>query len=136
MFIGTFNNFVLEPIKSYTSNGKSGEEQVADYEREIEKLMQETLSSTQRSAQHLHSAEQHGINTAQNLLEQREKLERTEKNLDEINYTTQQTQRSLNSLKSVFGGFFKNKFSKAPQKPQSEVSFCMFETFTKLINRF
>jgi synaptosomal-associated protein 29 len=84
--------------------------------------MQETLGSTQRSAQHLHSAEQHGTNTARNLLEQREKLERTEKNLDEINYTTQQTQRSLNSLKSVFGGFFKNKFSKAPQKTQAEVS--------------
>jgi synaptosomal-associated protein 29 len=62
-----------------------------------------------------------GTDTARNLLEQREKLERTEKNLDDINYTTQQTQRSLNSLKSVFGGFFKNKFSRTPQKPQSEI---------------
>lgn len=106
--LSSFYSF-LEPIKSYTKRGKTNEEEVEDYEREIERLMQDTLTSTQRSAQHLHSAEQHGVNTAQNLLEQREKLERTKKNLDEINYTTQQTQRSLNSLKSVFGGFFKNK---------------------------
>jgi synaptosomal-associated protein 29 len=112
----------LEPIKSYTKKAKSNEDEVEDYEREIERLMQETLSSTQRSGQHLESAEKHGTDTARNLLEQREKLERTEKNLDEINYTTQQTQRSLNSLKSVFGGFFKNKFSRAPQKPQNEVN--------------
>lgn len=48
------------------------------------------------------------------MLEQREKLERADKNLDEIHHTTQMTQRSLNSLKSVFGGFFKNKFSRNP----------------------
>lgn len=53
-------------------------------------------------------------------MEQREKLERTEKNLDEIHRTTQLTQRSLNSLKSVFGGFFKNKFSKAPSATSIE----------------
>lgn len=46
------------------------------------------------------------------MLEQREKLERTEKNLDLIHHTTQLTQQSLNSLKSVFGGFFKNRFFK------------------------
>lgn len=51
------------------------------------------------------------------MLEQREKLERAEKNLDEIHHTTQMTQRSLNSLKSVFGGFFKNKFSRNPVPP-------------------
>lgn len=111
-----------EPIKSYTKKDASAEDEVAKYEREIERIMQESLTSTQRSVQHLHSSEQLGTDTARNLLEQREKLERTEKNLDDINYTTHQTQRSLNSLKSVFGGFFKNKFSRAPQKPQAEVA--------------
>jgi len=58
----------------------------------------------------------------QDLLVQREKLERANKNLDEIDQTTAQTQRSLNSLKSVFGGFFKNKFSRAPKAtPKIEV---------------
>jgi synaptosomal-associated protein 29 len=108
------------PVKSYTKKD-SAEDEVARYEREIERLMQDQLTSTQRSVQHLNSSEQLGTDTARNLLEQREKLEKTERNLDDINYTTQQTQRSLNSLKSVFGGFFKNKFSRAPQKPNSEV---------------
>uniref|UniRef100_A0A915DV65 t-SNARE coiled-coil homology domain-containing protein n=1 Tax=Ditylenchus dipsaci TaxID=166011 RepID=A0A915DV65_9BILA len=107
----------LDPVKSYTM-GNSIEDEVADYEKEIEKYMQKSLDSTGRSRQQLESSEQLATSTAQNLLEQREKLERTEKNLDEIHQTTQLTQRSLNSLKSVFGGFFKNKFSKAPKSNQ------------------
>lgn len=60
-------------------------------------------------------------------MEQREKLERTEQNLDQIHHTTRLTQRSLNSLKSVFGGFFKNKFSKVPASPLNDkiVKFCL-----------
>ena len=86
--------------------------------------MQDSLASTQRSVGHLDSSEQLGATAARDLIAQREKLERTERNLDEINHTTQLTQRSLNSLKSVFGGFFKNKFSKAPQKPSAPSEVC------------
>lgn len=106
------------PVKSYTTMGQYTAEDEADYyEREIEKTLQESLDSTERSRRHLENSEKIGTATAQQLLEQREKLENTEKNLDEIHRTTQMTQRNLNSLKSFFGGFFKNKLSKKPQEP-------------------
>lgn len=41
-----------EPVKSYTKKNKSDEDYALDYERDLERLMQESLSSTQRSAQH------------------------------------------------------------------------------------
>ena len=109
----------LDPIQSYTTDG-SIEDEVADYEQEIEKYLQKSLESTGRSKQQLESSEELAASTARNLLEQREKLERAEKNLEEIHHTTQMTQRSLNSLKSVFGGFFKNKFSRNPAPPNKE----------------
>ncbi|VDM45765.1 unnamed protein product [Toxocara canis] len=109
------------PLKSYTTVGSNSiEDDVNFYEREIEKYMQESLDSTQRSRQQLEQSEQVGVATAQDLLAQREKLENTEKNLDEIERTTKMTQRNLNSLKSVFGGFFKNKFSRVPKEPAPE----------------
>uniref|UniRef100_A0A1I7UUZ0 t-SNARE coiled-coil homology domain-containing protein n=1 Tax=Caenorhabditis tropicalis TaxID=1561998 RepID=A0A1I7UUZ0_9PELO len=106
------------PVKSYTTMGHHSEQDEADmYEREIERTLQESLDSTERSRRHLENSEKIGTATAQQLLEQREKLENTERNLDEIHRTTQMTQRNLNSLKSFFGGFFKNKLSKKPQEP-------------------
>ncbi|KAI6180118.1 SAND family protein [Aphelenchoides besseyi] len=111
-----------KPTKSYTSkNSETADEMARRYEQQLETLMQESLSSTQRSVKALDSSEQLGTQAARDLLAQREKLERTERNLDDINHTTHLTQRSLNSLKSVFGGFFKNKFSKAPPKPNHDV---------------
>ncbi|VDO42366.1 unnamed protein product [Onchocerca flexuosa] len=112
------------PVKSYTTmnsnnSGGSIEDDVNFYERELERYMQESLDSTQRSRKNLEQSEQMGIATAQDLLTQREKLERTEKNLDDIDKTTKMTQRNLNSLKSVFGGFFKNKFSRVPKDDPS-----------------
>uniref|UniRef100_A0A914CUW1 t-SNARE coiled-coil homology domain-containing protein n=1 Tax=Acrobeloides nanus TaxID=290746 RepID=A0A914CUW1_9BILA len=121
----------FDNVKSYSSNGTI-EDDVDYYEKEIERYMQESLGSTQRSKQHLESSEQLGIKTAQDLLAQREQLERTEKNLDDIHRTTQMTQRSLNSLKSVFGGFFKNKFSRAPKDPPAETNIPISQSDNKL----
>lgn len=120
-------------LKSYTSQANNIEDEADFYEREIERYMQESLDSTERSRRHLDNSEKIGAQTAQELLEQREKLERTERNLDEIHRTTQITQRNLNSLKSVFGGFFKNKFSRKPQDtpieiPQSKSASLLSET--------
>uniref|UniRef100_A0A0N5A1R2 t-SNARE coiled-coil homology domain-containing protein n=1 Tax=Parastrongyloides trichosuri TaxID=131310 RepID=A0A0N5A1R2_PARTI len=109
--------------KSYSKVGKNTiEDDVNYYEREIEKYMQESLDSTQRSRAHLENSEQLAIKTAQDLLEQREKLEKTEQNLDKIQHTTSLTQRNLNNLKSVFGGFFKNKFSRKPAEPVPSIT--------------
>ncbi|VDM71893.1 unnamed protein product [Strongylus vulgaris] len=107
-------------LKSYTHTDNI-EDEADYYEKEIEKYMQESLDSTERSKRHLENSEKIGTQTAQDLLEQREKLERTERNLDEIHRTTQVTQRNLNSLKSVFGGFFKNKFSRKPPESIAEM---------------
>lgn len=112
------------------------EDEADFYEREIEKYMQESLDSTERSRRHLENSEKIGAQTAQDLLEQREKLEKTERNLDEIHRTTQITQRNLNSLKSVFGGFFKNKFSRKPQDtpeiPQSKSASRLGDTVNEI----
>uniref|UniRef100_A0A915MZJ7 Uncharacterized protein n=1 Tax=Meloidogyne javanica TaxID=6303 RepID=A0A915MZJ7_MELJA len=87
----------LDPVKSYTAGSSNNvEDQVADYEREVEKYLQMSVDSTQRSVMQLDSSDKMAESTARNLLEQREKLERAEKNLDEIHTTTQYTQRSLN----------------------------------------
>lgn len=112
----------LDPVKSYTNNVSNNniEDQVAEYEREIEKYMQMSLDSTQRSCQQLESSEQHAQSAARELIEQREKLERAENNLDQIDRTAQITQRSLNSLKSLFGGMFKNKFSRLPKEKSKD----------------
>uniref|UniRef100_A0A7E4W8W5 t-SNARE coiled-coil homology domain-containing protein n=1 Tax=Panagrellus redivivus TaxID=6233 RepID=A0A7E4W8W5_PANRE len=95
------------------------EDEVGNYERELGHILKESLQSTQRSAQHLENSEQLATFTAQELLTQREKIERTDKHLDEIHVTTQETQKNINKLKSFFGGFFKNKFfSRSKSKPK------------------
>ncbi|VDL78679.1 unnamed protein product [Nippostrongylus brasiliensis] len=125
-------------LKSYTTHSNNIEDEADFYEKEIEKYMQQSLDSTERSRRHLENSEKIGAQTAQDLLEQREKLERTERNLDEIHKTTQITQRNLNSLKSVFGGFFKNKFSRKPQEgptdpmPQSKSASRLSETVSEM----
>lgn len=50
-------------MKSYT-NSQSVEDQVADIEREIEKYMQQSLDSTQRSCQQLDSSDKLAEQTA------------------------------------------------------------------------
>ncbi|VDK42380.1 unnamed protein product [Anisakis simplex] len=116
-YVFDFQLMLKGPTKNYTSVGNNSvEDDVNYYEREIEKYMQESLDSTQRSRRQLDQSEQIGVATAQDLLTQREKLENAEKNLEEIDKVTKMTQRNLNSLKSVFGGFFKNKFSRAPKE--------------------
>ncbi|KAJ1346403.1 Soluble NSF attachment protein 29 [Parelaphostrongylus tenuis] len=123
-------------LKSYTMRSDNIEDEADFYEREIEKYMQESLDSTERSRRHLENSEKIGAQTAQDLLEQREKLEKTERNLDEIHKTTQLTQRNLNSLKSVFGGFLKNKFTRKPQDtpeiPQSKSASRLGDTVNEI----
>uniref|UniRef100_A0AC35TSE7 t-SNARE coiled-coil homology domain-containing protein n=1 Tax=Rhabditophanes sp. KR3021 TaxID=114890 RepID=A0AC35TSE7_9BILA len=109
-------------IKSFSrSNNRGQADDISEIEREIERTLQESLDSSQRARANLENSEQLGIKTAQNLLEQREKLERADHNLDKIHHTTTMTQRNLNSLKSVFGGFFKNKFKSKPQEPIAQI---------------
>uniref|UniRef100_A0A914QLE3 t-SNARE coiled-coil homology domain-containing protein n=1 Tax=Panagrolaimus davidi TaxID=227884 RepID=A0A914QLE3_9BILA len=115
------NPFDSNEVRSYTAGSSKAKDEMNHYERKLDKVYQESLDSTQRSVQQLEHSEQLGKNTANELLSQREKLERTEKNLDEIHRTTFETQRNLNSIKSFFGGFFKNKFSRDPKEPYADI---------------
>ncbi|CAO1340351.1 unnamed protein product [Diamesa serratosioi] len=63
-----------------------------------------TLASSQRSVGLLRETENVGIATAQELHHQRQQLEKTQSNLDDINSTLRFSQKHLNGLKSVFGG--------------------------------
>lgn len=50
----------------------------------------------------MQDSEQIGIATAEELARQREKLEKTDKNLDDINNTLISSQKHINGIKSVF----------------------------------
>ncbi|KAK9498127.1 hypothetical protein O3M35_004005 [Rhynocoris fuscipes] len=75
-----------------------------------------TIKSTQRTLQHLRNSEFVGVATAEELLHQREQLERTGKSLDDINSTLRFSQRHIQGIKSVFGGL-KNLISGKPSVP-------------------
>ncbi|KAH8405737.1 hypothetical protein KR215_007792 [Drosophila sulfurigaster] len=85
----------------------------AEKRREIE---QRTLDSTQKSLGLLYETEEVGKATAVELARQREQLEKTSNQLDEINATLRFSQRHLNGLKSVFGGL-KNYLSGNRDQP-------------------
>ncbi|XP_017866600.1 PREDICTED: synaptosomal-associated protein 29 [Drosophila arizonae] len=90
----------------------------AERRREIE---QRTLDSTQKSLGLLYETEDVGRATAVELARQREQLEKTSNQLDEINSTLRFSQRHLNGLKSVFGGL-KNYLSGNRDAPTATAS--------------
>jgi len=78
------------------------------------------LQSTQRALASIADSEKTGIATAEELMTQREQLERVDQRLDETQTTLKASQRSLNGIKSVFGGFanmFKKKDAALPPSP-------------------
>ena len=54
----------MSEVKSYTTN-RNAEDELNEYEREIERILQESVDSTNRSVQRLANSEQLGANTAQ-----------------------------------------------------------------------
>lgn len=66
-------------------------------------IEERTIQSSERSLTLLRDSEQIGVATAEELLRQREQLERTEKRLDEINTTLRFSQKHIQGIKSVFG---------------------------------
>lgn len=95
------------------------------FEQRRRELEESTLLTSQRCLGVLRETEQVGIATAEELHRQREQLEKTKKQLDEINNSLRFSQKHLNSLKSVFGGL-KNYLSgrmapdQPPQQPQQQ----------------
>ncbi|XP_015592673.1 synaptosomal-associated protein 29 [Cephus cinctus] len=62
-----------------------------------------TIQSSERSISLLRDSEQIGAATAEELVRQREQLERTEERLDDINSTLRFSQKHIQGIKSVFG---------------------------------
>ncbi|XP_037090128.1 synaptosomal-associated protein 29-like [Pollicipes pollicipes] len=71
-------------------------------QEERRKIEQRTLDSSSRSVGLLQESERAGIETAEELIRQREQLENTERRLDDINSTLNVSQRHISNIKSVF----------------------------------
>lgn len=92
------------------------EQQRQAFQEKRNEIEQRTLQSSNRSIGLLLETEKVGNATAEELMKQREQLEKTTKQLDDINSTLRFSQKHLTGLKSVFGGL-KNYLS--GQKDQS-----------------
>ncbi|XP_073811168.1 synaptosomal-associated protein 29kDa [Musca autumnalis] len=98
-------------IDSGISRSPSYEDKrLQSYQQKRREIEERSLQSTQRSLGLLYDTEQVGISTAVELAKQREQLERTNKNLDDINASLRYSQRHLNSIKSVFGSIKNHLF--------------------------
>ncbi|CAH1998966.1 unnamed protein product [Acanthoscelides obtectus] len=78
------------------------DEQMQSFAEKKKAIEERTISSTDKSINILRESEQIGIATAEELMRQREKLEKTDKQLDEINATLRFSQKHINGIKSVF----------------------------------
>lgn len=93
--------FLRNSRRPYNSQPTFEEQRQTFIERKKE-IEDRTLQSTERSICLLRDSEQVGIATAEELMRQREQLERTDKRLDEINQTLRFSQKHINGIKSVF----------------------------------
>lgn len=83
--------------------------------REIE---EKTLNDSKVTLGLINESEKIGLNTAQELVRQREQLNNIEDKLDSMSGHLKDSQKHLNSMKSFFGGF-KNYFSRNSDKTQT-----------------
>jgi synaptosomal-associated protein 29 len=83
--------------------------------REIE---ERTLNDSKITLGLVHESEKIGLNTAQELVRQREQLNNVEDKLDSMSAHLKDSQKHLTSMKSFFGGF-KNYFSRNSDKTQT-----------------
>lgn len=94
-----------------SSSSRAWQEKKQQLLEERKRIEERTLESSRQSLRALYEAESTGIDTARQLVHQREQLENTEKNLDSVNNMMRHSQKCLNSMKSIFGGL-KSMFSK------------------------
>lgn len=80
------------------------ERQKQIYEQKRRDLEEKTLLSSNRSLGLLYETERVGTATAEELARQREQLENTSVQLDNINRNLRDSQKHLNGLKSIWGG--------------------------------
>ncbi|XP_045468335.1 synaptosomal-associated protein 29 [Harmonia axyridis] len=103
------NPFEIEDVDDETflrnsrrTSNTAFDNQVLAYQERRKQIEERTVNSTERSISVLRDSEQIGIATAEELMRQREKLEKTDKQLDEINATLRFSQKHINGIRSVF----------------------------------
>nr|SVE73984.1 EOG090X0MTI [Daphnia atkinsoni] len=112
---GGSNNF--QPL-SGEENQNSAEERRRQLLQEKQKIEERTLQASGRAKGVLYETEQIGISTAEDLVRQREQLERTGSRLDEMNNSLRTSERHIQNIKSVFSSM-KNYFSKPSEPPKN-----------------
>ncbi|KAI0988136.1 hypothetical protein GJ496_008672 [Pomphorhynchus laevis] len=76
------------------------------------------LESTRRAMNMLAESEDVGVQSAVELVEQRQALERIDRKLHQASDTLGETQKNINTLKSTFGGFGSKLLDKISRKKQ------------------
>lgn len=94
--------------KNYDNDLNQKHQELIQRRKEIEGR---TIQSSERSISLLRDSEQIGAATAEELIRQREQLERTDARLDGINSTLKFSQKHIQGIKSIFGSF-KNYLSR------------------------
>ncbi|XP_054280088.1 soluble NSF attachment protein 29-like [Macrosteles quadrilineatus] len=99
------------------------------HQRKAKEIQARIVETSQRSLKTLLATEEIGVSTAEELLRQREQLQRTEKHLDDINSSLSFSRKHIQGIKSVFGSlknYLSGTKSSEPQgsryKPDSPVS--------------
>nr|CAG4642971.1 EOG090X0MTI [Evadne anonyx] len=116
-----YNNFSTQSFTSekddsprfggYSDNRDNLEDRRKQLLLEKQRIEERTLQSSGRAIGMLYETEQIGISTAEELMRQREQLEKTSARLDDMNNTLRSSDKHIQNIKSVFSSI-KNYFSK------------------------
>lgn len=106
------------------------DDQLQSYQERKRVIEDRTIKSTENSLSLLRDSESIGIATAEELMRQREKLEKTDRQLDDINATLRFSQKHINGIKSVFSSlknYMAGKNDASPPPPKTtKVSVLVF----------
>ncbi|KYB27129.1 synaptosomal-associated protein 29 [Tribolium castaneum] len=112
--------FLRNSRRSQGGPQASFDDQLQSFQERKRAIEDRTINSTEKSLSILRDSEQIGIATAEELMRQREKLEKTDKQLDEINATLRFSQKHINGIKSVFNSlknYMAGKNDASPSPP-------------------
>lgn len=124
-FLNTSSSTFLASDRLQPGPEKQAADEVEVRRQEILRQMREvenrTLQSTKNSKIMLNESEKVGLETAEELVKQREQLSNTERKLDNIMGDLKDTQKNINSIKSVFSSL-KTWWSTPKQDPQKDAT--------------
>ncbi|KAF7285910.1 hypothetical protein GWI33_009381 [Rhynchophorus ferrugineus] len=115
----------LKNSRRPASNQSSFDAQIQSFHERKRQIEESTIRSSEQSLSILRDSEQIGIATAEELMRQREKLEKTDKQLDDINNTLRFSQKHINGIKSVFSSlknYMSGRNDKSPTTSSSTPS--------------